>query len=237
MKASCVVLTYKRHHNLAKIVDQLLQTPRIAEVIIWNNDATNTDKLTTWLLKQHRSDPIHLVSDSEKRNLYTMGRFNAAKRAACGVVCTQDDDVLVTPDKWERLFEEFENHGRERLVCYLDEGHLRWGRTKYKHRYQHGAATRTAYETLLGWGSVFQRDWAFDLMAEYFSLCPFDDLSVRKADRIFTVMLDQEHVQLKDRIEHLEGATGAEALYRQQDHWQMNQDAIKRALYVLSTRP
>lgn len=241
MKASCVVLTHQRHGNLEKIIDSLLATPEITEVCVWNNDCQRNDELLTTLVGKYRSDPVHLSVDADKRNLYTWGRWKAAKAAQCGIVCTQDDDVLVSPEKWKALFDKFESDNCRRMACYLDESHYKHGieRRKYMHSYLHGGAgqRRVVWEALVGWGAVFQRDWVTDVFAEYFALQPADDLSYRKADRVFGVMLEQEHSVLKCDVEHLDGANSEDAVYRRKDHWTANVQAIERAMWVLEKRP
>jgi hypothetical protein len=236
MKASCVLLTHQRHENVPRILDELL--PVFSEVLVWNNNKAGQDSLLTTIVSGYRTSPVHMMADRDGRNLYTHGRYKAAMMAENEVVCTQDDDVLVSADKWRRLFDAFES-SQGRLCCFLDKGHMRYCVTsrRYAHVYKYGAAERFAHEALVGWGAVFQRDLVRDVLSEYFSIWPPDELSMRKMDRIFTVMLDSPHEYLECEVEHLPGAAGKDAVYRQPDHWEANDEAVKRALMVLSTIP
>lgn len=239
MKATCVVPTYQRHANIPRIIDSLLQTPEIAEVVIWNNNYPANATLLSEIISRYRTDPVHMCVDAEQRNLFTYGRYKGAMQAQCGVICTQDDDVLVTPEKWRRLFDVYESLAERRLCCYLDAGHVRhMNNGKYEHAYTHGTDTCKVWEMLVGWGAVFERDWVREIFNEYLAMQPFDELSLRKADRIFTVMLEAAHVVVQDeRVEHLPGSHSADAVYRRPDHWQQNKAAVDRALWVLRTRP
>lgn len=239
MNATCVIPSYQRRQNLPQIIDSLLDTPEISEVMIWNNDLSATMELTRMIVDRYREEPVHLAEDKDKRNLFTFGRFRAAMASQNRIVCTQDDDVLVHPDKWKKLFELFHSHNQERACVLMDKGHIGYGikGRKYQHFYKYGEKRCVCWETLFGWGSVFLADWVREIFAEYFACQPSDELSYRKADRVFAVMLETEHVVVRDEIHHLSGATSAKALYRGPNHWSWNKEAIKRALNVLATRP
>ena len=68
------------------------------------------------------------------------------------------------------------------------------------------AMVKAAKVTLVGWGAVFRRDWlsVFDRYVERYGV---DDLLLREADRIFTLLLNRPHHSLPAKIRSGQGAT------------------------------
>ena len=219
---SAVLLSYKRVHNLKVILDALWSTESIEEVILWNNAPETWPQIRELVVERYADRALHVMQDVSQRNLYTWGRFRGIMAASKPLIYTQDDDVMVMPDKIEELVRK--HRESERLVARLDAGHSKWAEVggRYEHRYDGGRLA--CWEMLLGWGSVFPR-W----YVEYVAGLKFDDLLCRKADRLFTMMVNQEHEVVTDKIDHLEGAWDRRALYRMKDHWSLNADAAVRA--------
>ena len=173
-------------------------------------------------------DSVIVWNNSAGSNSYTMGRFNALQSVETDLILTCDDDCLVTD--WDTLYRRHIETGR--LVSYLDPSHMAYAKTHYVHPHNNG----TAYETLLGWGSIFRREWVsvLDKYADHFGQ---DEVFYRKADRLFTILLNQPHELIECDVRHLPGATSEDALYKKKDHWRLNKEAARRAVEVLNAHP
>lgn len=222
-----VLLSWQRPANLPHIVARLLEQtrPRVRQVIVWNNKFCEAARLDRLL------EPFapRVTITHSRQNLYTLGRFLAADMSNADVILTCDDDALVS--NWPQIFERHLETGR--LVACLADGHyLR--RDMYLHRIpgeDAGSPRGIAHEMLLGWGSAFRRETAENLFR--FRQAIGQDLFQRKADRFFTMLQRRRHEVLRADFEHLPGATGGEALYRQPGHWALNREAVRVALQVL----
>jgi len=103
MKATAVLLKYKRLIELEKIISHLKKYPNIIdEIIVWDNT---------------------------KINMCGMGRYLGALQAKNDIIFTVDDDAI--PLNIEQLFKkyiEFKKAGKERIVNNMKPGALK----KYK---------------------------------------------------------------------------------------------------------
>lgn len=79
MKVTACLITYKRHENLAKVVESLLRWPFIDEIIVRNHESGG--------------------------NEYCWGRYLAAQQAKNKIIYTQDDDAIV--DNVDEIYEKF----------------------------------------------------------------------------------------------------------------------------------
>lgn len=225
-KVSAVLLMCQRTHNIPRILESLDQYEFIDEFVIWDNSTGD------W---RYNNDLCDLITNPARnvrilganRNNYTLGRYSAAKEASNDIIYTQDDDVLVSgvDELYRRHLET------NRLACYLDEAHIRYGHRHYVHHYTGG----TAYETLVGWGSVFSKHWV-DILDEYTDRYGVDELLKRKADRAFTILIDVPHEQIAKTPNHLPGAYDKDALYRQTDHWSLNRQMGDRCRMILEDK-
>jgi hypothetical protein len=153
---------------------------------------------------------------ADNRMLY--GRYLAAAEAAYEVVYTQDDDCRV--DNIADLLDGFDG---ERLIC----GMTARSRPRYEKMVQ-----GTAQAALLGWGAVFRREW-IRVLDPYLEKFGADPLFLREADRVFTVLLNRSHVMLPAAIQDFRCAHEPSALWRQPDHWQLLDEAVRRAAGLL----
>ena len=218
--ATGVVLSWRRPRNIERIVHNMLDTKWIVRVVVWNNSQSPE---AVRELKDVGSIPeVWLVNSRTNRG--TMARYEAATMAETELVATCDDDVMV--GDWDKLYWRHAATGR--LACYLDPGHMRWAGKHYAHRYNGG----TAHETLVGWGAVLRREWV-GVLGKYAARFGEDQLLMDKADRIFTVLLDRPHENIRADVRHLDGATGREAVYRRDSHWSDVRRATDRAVVIL----
>ena len=226
-----MVIHHSRPQNIDTVVYGMLDCEWVDSVIVWNNSRSSSDEVFDGLAKSLSSDRrlhekfLFVFKSPSGENVYTMGRFAAARAAKTDLIITCDDDCLVTD--WGTLYHRHLETGR--LVSYLDPSHMAYAKTHYVHPHAGG----TAYETLLGWGSIFRREWV-SVLDRYHAVFGNDDVFYRKADRLFTILLNQPHELIECDVRHLPGATSEDALYRKKDHWRMNKEAARRAVEVLN---
>jgi len=151
---------------------------------------------------------------SDNRMVY--GRYLAAAQARTELIYTQDDDCLV--DNLEELVDAFDG---KHLVSALKPNVA----DVYKKKFGR------AQVTLVGWGAVFRRDWlsVFDRYIEHYGV---DDLLLREADRIFTLLLNRPHHSLPAKIREFPSAVSERALSQQRNHWSYFYAAVERAAAI-----
>lgn len=156
--------------------------------------------------------------------LWTLRRDAFAKTK---FIFTCDDDVR-PGDIWE-LAAQCQAKGQ--LATYLDASHMQWSGEHYRLN----GCNSEAYETLLGWGSVFERTW-IGVLLEYINFFgKTDDVFMREADRIFTMLLRKRHCEIEAQIDHLPGARASDAMYRQPGHMEMREIARDRCRTLLNS--
>ena len=212
-RVSACLLSWKRHENILQIVRHLKTHDFIDEVLVWNNNPEVPLQINVPDVKVINSD----------KNLVTYARFLCAREARNDVIYTQDDDCIV--HNIDELWESFQRCP-SRITHSLKLGHLlENGRNVYG----------TAHMALLGWGSFFRKEWG-DVLQKYIDVFHTDPLLIRKADRIFTVLLNQRHRTLLANVTDLSGAGGTEALSVRSDHIQLSRVAVSRALSLLEQK-
>jgi len=211
-KATAILLSYDRLQNLQQIADSLLSQEFVGEVICWNNNSAEDLK---WLVET--GVPVYTAG----YNLYTWARFVAAMYCAKhDWIITQDDDYLI--HNWPAIWEA---RDPDRIVAALDR----------THRNIHDKQSRWGgcHEVLLGWGSVFRRELIPLALHPYIATHGIDQILLRKADRLFGIMLGREHKVLPAIETRLHGCAGTMALYRRGDHQTMTRIARERALELM----
>ena len=210
---SACLVSWKRPENMRRIVQQLRTQRLIDDILVWNNDPTSYLNL----------DGLEGVTVIEsERNEVTYGRFLCMQRARHEIIYTQDDDCLV-PNIRE-LYETF-RLDPTRIAHNLKLGHLAANSDNL---------FGTAHMALVGWGAVLRREWTgvFDRYVDRFGK---DELLRRKADRLFSILLNRRHRSLPIVVADLPGATGNEALSVRDDHLELTRKAVERALALLAT--
>jgi len=147
------------------------------------------------------------------------GRFLAC-RDSDDVIITQDDDQLVW--NWDELLAIHSQHP-DKIVAALQPYHMRHDREKHWGR---------AHEVLLGWGSVFHSSLTHCL-DRYLRVHGETYILRREADRIFTILCEQQHIIVPSKTWDLPGSFGGMALSRQGNHWQMVARARREALAIV----
>ena len=153
---------------------------------------------------------------SDNRMVY--GRYLAASQARTPLIYTQDDDCLV--DNIAELIAAFDG---EHLVSAMKPDAI----ARYEEQRR-----RRAQVTLLGWGSVFRREW-ISVLDRYISRYGVDELLLREADRVFTLLLDRPHHVVPAKIHEFTCARDPRALSMQKSHWEHYRVAVARTTAIL----
>jgi len=218
MSASGLVLSYRRIGNLPAIVGNMIASGLVTDVVVAHNDPDRP--------LSHRDFPDlpreQIIILNSGANRYTYGRFLALPACQHDTVLTCDDDVLQLD--WHGILETFRQHP-ESIVAAMPPGHR---------RHHAKLAWETAREILLGWGAAFDRRWAVPAFEPYIARHGHDKVLERKADRLFSILLDRLHTVLDARFVELPGARQAGlALCTLPDHSCLNDLARTRALAIL----
>jgi len=212
-KVSAVVLSYRRPRNVKRIVAGLLEHRFVEDVVIWHNGEHESPKVPV-------GGRCRMFLSGE--NKYTYGRFLALRFCRYDIILTVDDDYLV--QNWPELLAQHYSHPWV-VTAGLTPGHYnadrnnRWG---------------TCHEVLLGFGSVFNRRIAEPALQQYIDTHGHDEVLLRKADRLFTMLTNRHHNVVPADVEELPLARDEEvALYRRKDHGPLTIEARRRAWKIL----
>ena len=204
---SACLVAWKRHQNTKRIVQELQSIEVIDDIIVWNNN-TNTS-----LTIDH---PKVTVVNSD-RNMMTYGRFLATRYAKHDVIYTQDDDCLV--HNIRDLYRSFVKNA-ECITHSLKPPHM--------HRTEERIFGQ-AQMALVGWGAFFKKQFV-GVVDRYIDVYGEDELLLREADRIFSILLSRPHRAVPAQVTDLPGHSGAEALSVDPEHPRKVSRAIQRAV-------
>jgi hypothetical protein len=210
MQATLVLLNWKRPQNIQRIID--CRPDWCDDVVVWNNSSEPLDV----------SDAR--VIDSPCGNIFTLGRFIAADFARYDTIISQDDDCIVM--NWDELLMRFD--ACRRVTTNLNSSHYKLINREYRVRDQSGDVI--GRESLLGWGSIWDRSMQRPLVELSRAAREHFHLVERKADRLFCLLQSAGVAYLPVNPHHLKDATKPEALYRRKDHWRLTTEA--RELFV-----
>ena len=211
---SFVMLSFGRVENLSVILDNVLDQPFVDDAVVVHQGtkAIGTDALGL------SPDKLSRVLLSNDGNWHTYRRFTATRRCRHDSILTCDDDNLV--HDWPKVAKTFIKNP-EVIAAGLSHGHLihdpkcRWGEM---------------HEVLLGFGAAFDRRWISEAFSPYIAKYGCDELLHRKADRLFSMLLNRLHQVFLASYQELPGATDRTiALYRRDDHCKLTDEARQRA--------
>ena len=209
---SACLLSWKRPENIGQIITHLRQHSFIDDILVWNNNPE--------LHLDIELEGVRVIQSGQ--NLVTYGRFLCAQQAHHPIVFTQDDDCIVhnVPELYEAFLAS-----PDRITHGLKHPHLFANAENCFGKSQ---------MSLVGWGAFFQKDWlsVLDFYKEKYGV---DELLIRKADRIFSLLLNRRHQSMLAEVTDLEGASGEEALSVLGDHMILSDQAVTRALSLLQS--
>ena len=211
---SACLLSWKRPDNIGQIITHLRQHSFIDDILIWNNNPE--------LHLDIELEGVRVIESDQ--NLVTYGRFLCAQQAKHSTIFTQDDDCIV--QNISDLYESF-LASPDRITHGLKHPHLLTNAEN---------CFGKAQMSLLGWGAFFQKQW-MQVLSSYKEKYGVDELLIRKADRLFSLLLNRRHQSMLAEVTDLEGASGEEALSVRKDHMCLSEQAVKRAISLLETAP
>ena len=223
---TAVLLNWRRPDNMVRIVERVLLEVEIQRVVVWDN--SGTFEMRRRLGREFDESEVRVIVSPE--NVFTLGRFEALEQVDTEYVYTQDDDVMV--GNIRRVIRACRDEGK--IATYMDEGHIRHGAINWVHE----AGDETLYESFLGWGSCFKREWAERALESWTdSYGEGHEVLARKADRIFCMLASRflgPHVEIECDIDHMTGYGDHEtALYRRSDHWELSAEAARMCVEMV----
>ena len=216
-QVSGVILSYGRPHNIARIAAGMLGQPWMDDVVVWHNPGYAEAPVID-------DERVKVVVGVE--NLYTWGRFLAIGHCRNRIIATVDDDSL--PRNWQAIYDSHLENPDVITASIRAPGHmnldkeLRWG---------------TCHEVLLGWGSMFDNALIISTFHKYIEKYGRDELLHRKADRLFSMLINRIHNVIPADFESLPGEILAGlALGGRRDHHPLTLEARQRAFKILEIK-
>jgi hypothetical protein len=149
----------------------------------------------------------------EPQDMGIWGQYRAAmERVTSPWVYFQDDDVITEPHNIVAL------RAPGVVVCNVPQ--------------EHRPKLEGQLDTLMGFGSVFERRLIGETFGRYFRHFPEDEVCRREAPRIFTALNKTQWVDVPKR--DLPWATAPNRMYHQPNHGKMRDEARRRCAFVLS---
>lgn len=241
LKATGVVISWKRPQNIAKIVQRFVEQKWITDVVVWNNSGMPISRDFGTYRWTEFNDTKHGVAGdvgtlrdwrdanktvrvvTSRSNVKILGRFAATQFAEQDVIATCDDDYIV--HNWEEIARRFEDNSFQQLVACAVPGHAK---AHTNGRWKWGSAELA----LLGWGSMWDRRWWPPIRDRYIAKYGHDECYYGKADRLFSIGLNQKHDVFAANVTAM-GANDSTAIYRQSGHVTRMDEAHERAVALL----
>ena len=86
---TAILLSWKRPQNISRIVHELKRSPRVSEILLWNNDPENDLELPG----------VKVVNSPQ--NYHCLARYCMVPLAENNQIWFQDDDLLIRPEQLE----------------------------------------------------------------------------------------------------------------------------------------
>jgi hypothetical protein len=154
-------------------------------------------------------DEILVCDNTSSMNYGPYGRFVMAARAKNDVIFSQDDDCVVrNPGSLINLF------NGQRIVCGMKPDHMRAYEQK---KWHDSGGMLIGWEALLGWGSVWKREWIGNFLP-YIERYSVDDCLMNCGDRMFSVLTRVKPLMVEADIVEFHSAYDPEiAMYYRDD--------------------
>lgn len=199
---SVILLSWRRPHNMPRIVQTLQSIDAIREIIIWNNNP------------QIRLKFPNCIVINSSHNFMPFARYGAASLTAYDTVLFQDDDMLFDQAGIERTYAELKKDGTR---IYGSEG-----RNLVDGKYTTAKAVGLC-DIILGQFMLFRKKLLIDVFQDILRLTPFQ----RGDDIAFSLLAGGPHMALDLPYQDLGKNDGA-ALYRQKGHLERRQLMVDR---------
>lgn len=106
-KTTLILLSWGRLRNIKRIINAYVKFPRIDEIILWNNNPKYTLEIRHPKIKYFQS-----------KNYFTISRYAATFFSRNEDILFQDDDLLLTEDQIERLYEAHLTYPDSIVGCF-----------------------------------------------------------------------------------------------------------------------
>ncbi len=201
-KITAILLSWRRAHNLPRIINELALSPRVAEIMLWNNNP------------EVRLDFPGVTVINSPRNFLCFARYSLVPLAAHDTIWFQDDDLLIRSDQLEAVYSAYE----------ADPGRIYGikGRKIVNGLYSADDVYGEC-DIVLGQAMLFHRRLLQHAFAPLGSLPP----EVTEDDIIFSLASGRRPFAVDvSPIEDL-GSHDDEALWRQPGHFERRQAAVE----------
>jgi hypothetical protein len=200
-KATAILLSWRRPHNLPPIIEALAGSPRIGEIMLWNNNP------------EVRLDFPGVTVINSPRNFLCFARYSLVPLAAHDTIWFQDDDLLLSNAQLEAMY-----------AAYLPDPSRIYGRVG-RNLVDGLYSADDVYgdcDIVLGQTMLFHRNLLHYAFTPLGALPP--DLA--EDDIIFSLATARRHLAVEvGPIEDL-GMDDGVALWRRPDHFERRQRAV-----------
>ncbi len=201
-KITAILLSWHRPENLRRIIDGLKGMPRIAEIMLWNNDP------------DVKLDFPGVITINSPRNYLCFARYCLVPLASQNTIWFQDDDLLVTKDQLDTIY-----------AAYVEDSSRVYGITG-RDIINGFYTTDTVYgecDIVLGQAMLFNRTLLYHVF-EPFGSMP-DDMS--EDDIVFCLAQPRRPFAVDiSPVEDL-GSSDDAALWRRPGHFERRQRAVE----------
>jgi len=208
---SAVVLSWKRAANVPAILDSFGRWPAIRNVLIWNNNPDMRLDL-----------PVQVINSPQ--NYSCLARYCAAPLMQSDTIWFQDDDVVLTPDQFEKIYRAFRQDPSRIYGCR--------GRNIENGRYQ----VQTVYgecDIVIGQTMLFKRN----LLTNFFSALFRISTDLIEDDIVFSLSCGRRHFAVDVEPLREVGWDDEAALWRRPDHFARRQKTVDLMHALKSATP
>lgn len=201
-QVTAILLSWKRAHNISRIVDELSHSPRVSEILLWNNDC------------ESRLDFTGVIVVNSPRNYLCLARLCLVPLATNDTIWFQDDDLLIRAEQLEMIHSAYAGDP-SRIYGVA-------GRNIINGLYSADSVQHEC-DIVLGQAMLFHRS----LLHYAFQPLGFLPLDIREDDIVFSLACNRRHFVVDvSRVETL-GWDDEVALWKKPGHFERRQRAVE----------
>ena len=205
---TAIILSYKRQQNIRIIIDRLLSTGIVTQIIVWNNNPEI----------QYQLDGVMTINASH--NHKAIARYAAAMLSENDTILFNDDDWLFNADDIVALYAQ-QQCEPDRIFGFM-------GRNLQDGQYMTQAAFGDV-DIVLGQFMLFSKNLLSRVYGKILALTPFE----RGDDIAFSLLVGGKHFCVDVPRQDLE-TDNSVALWRAPNHFQLRQLMVERVLRLSS---
>lgn len=212
-KITAILISYKRVDNLKKIVNSLIQSQLVGEIIIFNNNKyLDLNKY----IQSLNSETIKVINSNF--NFLCVARYSICMLAKYENIFFQDDDLLFSINNLNHLYEKFKED--ENRIC----GYR--GRNLISNKYE-AKDVFGEVDIILGQAMLFNKKLLSEVYGQILNLTPFD----RGDDIAFSLLLKRKHLAIKMDVIDLSTDDNF-SLWRIPGHLEKRQAMVNRLAHI-----